>query len=163
MSDYKLQCPNPNIEPQPASRGNPACGIEVGFNAVDNFVAMRLIKRGKELCWDYGFAETNPKFRMKCRCGTAVCAHVPERPRIVGVARHPNHLGAIEVDVDQRPAADRTHPARRRDLATSAAHRWGTHGRVTCIESTCPCRRVRRRDVPRTSGTRRCNYHPGGG
>ena len=55
---------------------NHSCQPNVGFNAVDDFVAMRAIKRGEELCWDYGFAETNPKFRMKCQCGTVDCCGI---------------------------------------------------------------------------------------
>lgn len=34
---------------------------------------MRSIKRGEELCWDYAYDESNPKFRMRCRCGHAQC------------------------------------------------------------------------------------------
>lgn len=55
---------------------NHSCRPNVGFNAADDFVAMRAIRRGEELCWDYAFAETNPKFRMVCRCGAAACPGV---------------------------------------------------------------------------------------
>lgn len=55
---------------------NHSCESNVGFNAADDFVAMRAIKRGEELCWDYAYAETNPKFRMKCRCGAIGCRRV---------------------------------------------------------------------------------------
>lgn len=55
---------------------NHSCQPNVGFNATDDFVAMRAIKRGEELCWDYAFAESNPKFRMKCRCGAVDCRGV---------------------------------------------------------------------------------------
>jgi hypothetical protein len=55
---------------------NHSCQPNVGFNAADDFVAMRAIRRGEELCWDYAFAESNPKFRMKCRCGAVDCRGV---------------------------------------------------------------------------------------
>lgn len=48
---------------------NHSCEPNASFNAADDFVAMRATKPGEELFWDYGFAESNPKFRMKCRCG----------------------------------------------------------------------------------------------
>ena len=55
---------------------NHSCQPNVGFNATDDFVAMRTIRCGEELCWDYAYAETNPKFRMRCRCGTDGCRGV---------------------------------------------------------------------------------------
>lgn len=55
---------------------NHSCNPNVGFNANDDFVAMRTIQRAEELCWDYAFGETNPKFRMRCYCGSAQCRGV---------------------------------------------------------------------------------------
>ncbi len=55
---------------------NHSCMPNVGFNAADDFVAVRAIRRGEELCWDYAYAETNPKFRMRCRCGAVACRGV---------------------------------------------------------------------------------------
>ncbi|MDP2826365.1 MAG: SET domain-containing protein-lysine N-methyltransferase [Sulfuritalea sp.] len=55
---------------------NHSCQPNVGFNAAEDFVAMHAIKRGEELCWDYAFGESNPKFRMRCRCGAAGCRGV---------------------------------------------------------------------------------------
>ena len=52
---------------------NHSCDPNVGFNESDDFVAMRTIKRGEELCWDYAFDESNSKFRMRCRCGSIRC------------------------------------------------------------------------------------------
>jgi hypothetical protein len=45
---------------------NHTCNPNVGFNDKDDFVAMRKIKKGEELSWDYGYDETNPKFKMSC-------------------------------------------------------------------------------------------------
>ena len=52
---------------------NHTCNPNIGFNNKDDFVAMRNIKKGEELSWDYGFDETNPKFKMKCFCGRKEC------------------------------------------------------------------------------------------
>ena len=52
---------------------NHSCNPNVGFNGNYDFVAMRSIKKGEELCWDYSFDETNPKFKMKCSCGSNNC------------------------------------------------------------------------------------------
>ena len=52
---------------------NHSCSPNVGFYGSDDFVAMRSIKRGEELCWDYAFDENNPKFRMRCHCGAVNC------------------------------------------------------------------------------------------
>jgi hypothetical protein len=55
---------------------NHSCEPNIGFDAKDNFVAMKNLKKGEELTWDYGFDETNPKFKMKCDCGTKNCRKV---------------------------------------------------------------------------------------
>lgn len=55
---------------------NHSCDPNVGFGSGDSFVAKRDILAGEELCWDYGVGESNPRFKMQCRCGTAVCRGV---------------------------------------------------------------------------------------
>lgn len=52
---------------------NHSCKPNVGFNSKYDFVAMRNIKDGEELCWDYSYEETNPKFKMTCYCGQDTC------------------------------------------------------------------------------------------
>lgn len=52
---------------------NHSCNPNVGFNNQDDFVAIRNIKKGEELCWDYGYDECNPRFKMKCFCGQIDC------------------------------------------------------------------------------------------
>jgi len=46
------------------------------FNAQGDFVARRPVKQGEELTYDYGLAESNPRFRMHCTCGTRRCRKV---------------------------------------------------------------------------------------
>ena len=55
---------------------NHCCEPSVGFDDDDNFVATRNIAAGEELCWDYGFAETNPDSAMQCLCGSIFCRGV---------------------------------------------------------------------------------------
>ncbi|MDO9317375.1 MAG: SET domain-containing protein-lysine N-methyltransferase [Gammaproteobacteria bacterium] len=52
---------------------NHSCAPNIGFDAKFNFVAMRNISRGEELCWDYAYDETNSLFKMKCSCGANHC------------------------------------------------------------------------------------------
>lgn len=55
---------------------NHSCSPNVGFNKGYNFVAMRNIKKGEELFWDYSYDESNPDFSMKCSCGGKHCRKV---------------------------------------------------------------------------------------
>lgn len=52
---------------------NHSCKPNVGFSESYDFVAMRNIKKGEELFWDYCFDESNPDFKMKCSCGSKKC------------------------------------------------------------------------------------------
>jgi uncharacterized protein len=55
---------------------NHSCDGNVGFNEDGDFVALHPIRKGEELTYDYGLAESNPRFRMECRCGAANCRGV---------------------------------------------------------------------------------------
>lgn len=55
---------------------NHSCNGNVGFNDDGDFVARRGIARGEELTYDYGLAESNPRFRMDCLCGSSNCRSV---------------------------------------------------------------------------------------
>lgn len=55
---------------------NHSCEGNVGFDDAGNFIARRAIRKGEELAYDYGLAESNPAFRMKCTCGSKHCRHV---------------------------------------------------------------------------------------
>ncbi|SRR5712692_8065469 len=52
---------------------NHSCGGNLGFNENGDFVAHQDIKKGEELTYDYGLAESNPKFRMVCKCASKNC------------------------------------------------------------------------------------------
>ncbi|MEK7072138.1 MAG: SET domain-containing protein [Patescibacteria group bacterium] len=55
---------------------NHSCNGNVGFNQKDDFVAIKDIKNGEELCWDYGLGESNPSFSMNCSCGGKECRKI---------------------------------------------------------------------------------------
>jgi len=50
---------------------NPNCGIKNMFEVV----AMKDIKKGEEITWDYAMTE-NSDFRMKCMCGAKSCRKI---------------------------------------------------------------------------------------
>lgn len=52
---------------------NHSCTGNIGFDRRGNFVARRNIARGEELTYDYALAESNPIFRMRCRCCSSNC------------------------------------------------------------------------------------------
>lgn len=55
---------------------NHSCEPNLGFDSNFNFVAIVEIQPEEELFWDYSFDETNPDFRMKCKCGSQFCRGV---------------------------------------------------------------------------------------
>lgn len=52
---------------------NHSCEGNIGFDNLGDFVAIKKIKAGEELSYDYGLVESNPKFRMSCTCGSSRC------------------------------------------------------------------------------------------
>lgn len=52
---------------------NHSCSGNVGFNGKGDFVAVEEIAKDDELTYDYGIAESNPRFRMPCRCQSRKC------------------------------------------------------------------------------------------
>lgn len=51
---------------------DPNCGIKRRFDVV----AMRDIKKGEHLTWDYEMTEKNPNWKMRCKCGSDLCRKV---------------------------------------------------------------------------------------
>lgn len=52
---------------------NHSCEGNCGFDDEGDFVAIRDIKKGEELTYDYGLVESNPNFNMKCNCRSKTC------------------------------------------------------------------------------------------
>jgi len=55
---------------------NHSCSPNVAYDRHYNFIAERNIKKGEELFLDYGRMFTDPKFKMKCACGSVNCRGV---------------------------------------------------------------------------------------
>jgi hypothetical protein len=55
---------------------NHSCEGNCGFNDEGDFIAIRDIRKGEELSYDYGLVESNPRFSMGCACKTQTCRHV---------------------------------------------------------------------------------------
>lgn len=52
---------------------NHSCSPNCGIRDLFKVVAMRAIRKGEEITWDYEMTEKNPYWRMKCRCGSKDC------------------------------------------------------------------------------------------
>jgi len=52
---------------------NHSCASNVGYDKDSNFIATRNIKKDEELFLDYGRMFTDPKFKMRCACGSDDC------------------------------------------------------------------------------------------
>ena len=55
---------------------NHSCNGNIGFNDCGDFIALRRILNNEELTYDYGLAESNPLFKMQCKCGSNNCRHI---------------------------------------------------------------------------------------
>jgi hypothetical protein len=55
---------------------NHSCEGNCGFDSEGDFVALRSIREGEEICYDYALIETNPQFSMRCECGGSKCRHL---------------------------------------------------------------------------------------
>ena len=55
---------------------NHSCEGNCGFNDDGDFMAIRDIPKGEELSYDYGLVESNPRFSMRCTCGSGSCRHL---------------------------------------------------------------------------------------
>lgn len=52
---------------------NHSCDPNCGIKNRNRVVAMRPIRQGEEITWDYEMTEKSTWWRMKCRCGSAQC------------------------------------------------------------------------------------------
>lgn len=55
---------------------NHSCNGNCGFDEEGDFVAVRDIPKGEEISYDYGLVESNPRFSMRCTCGSLTCRHL---------------------------------------------------------------------------------------
>ena len=52
---------------------NHNCSGNVGFDEQGNFITIRYVRTGEELSYDYGLLITNPRFKLRCKCGSPEC------------------------------------------------------------------------------------------
>jgi len=52
---------------------NHSCDPNCGIRKLFTVVAMRPIKKGEQITWDYEMTERNPHWKMKCKCGSPLC------------------------------------------------------------------------------------------
>jgi len=52
---------------------NHNCSGNVGYDEQGNFVTLRYVRAGEELTIDYGLQITNPRFKLRCKCGSKEC------------------------------------------------------------------------------------------
>lgn len=55
---------------------NHSCDGNLGFNNHGDFVAIKNVKKSHELTYDYGLAESNPRFKMLCHCKQKQCRKI---------------------------------------------------------------------------------------
>jgi len=55
---------------------NHCCNGNVGFDSEGSFITIKSVKKGEELCYDYGFGMSNPRYKLICKCGDSNCRNV---------------------------------------------------------------------------------------
>lgn len=67
----------PNLNYLPISWcSNHSCDPNMGFNKKGDMVLIKDVKAGEELTQDYAFAITDPKYKMRCLCGSKNCRKI---------------------------------------------------------------------------------------
>jgi hypothetical protein len=61
---------------RPINYFNHSCDPNIGFDKHDNYVALKNIKRNDEFLLDYSFLNTNPDYKIKCRCASKKCRKI---------------------------------------------------------------------------------------
>jgi len=73
ISDHHFLCPKTKEEIEEiAIYINHSCDPNIGMNGQINYVAMRDIISGEELCLDYSLA-MNTEYKLECNCGSKNC------------------------------------------------------------------------------------------
>jgi hypothetical protein len=71
----------------PGAFVNHSCDPNAGIRQDRNLVALRTIRKGREICFDYSTTVEQESFAMQCRCGAPGCRHV-----IKDFSTLPDHL-----------------------------------------------------------------------
>lgn len=60
-------------DPEPNDCFNHSCDPNLGFSGQIGLVAMRDIRVGEELCFDYAMSDGGPYDEFECYCGSSIC------------------------------------------------------------------------------------------
>lgn len=52
---------------------NHSCNPNAGFSGQITLIAMKQIQKGEEITFDYAMCESDPNYRIRCRCGIGQC------------------------------------------------------------------------------------------
>lgn len=55
---------------------NHSCDPNMGIRGRVTFVALKNIKKGEELTFDYSINEADPRWHMRCNCGSSKCRKI---------------------------------------------------------------------------------------
>ncbi len=55
---------------------NHRCDNNVGFDSRGSFITIKKIKKNEELFYDYGLSVSDPRYKMKCNCGSPNCRKI---------------------------------------------------------------------------------------
>ncbi len=94
---------------------DPNCGVSVNSSGAHDFIAMRAIKPGEEIVFDYAMRNNRiDHFPMPCACGAKQCRGVvsgwSELPEAVK-ARYAGFVAPYLLEMDRRKQAEALAPA----------------------------------------------------
>ena len=78
IEDDLYQVPS-RIQPEPGDFINHSCSPNAGLSSSISLVALRDIKLGEEICFDYAMSDGSPYDEFDCACGSPLC-----RGRVTG-------------------------------------------------------------------------------
>jgi len=55
---------------------NHCCDGNVGFDSKGNFITIKEVNEGDELFYDYGLLQSDPDFKLVCKCGSNNCRKI---------------------------------------------------------------------------------------
>ncbi|MCX6797865.1 MAG: SET domain-containing protein [Candidatus Falkowbacteria bacterium] len=82
---------------------NHSCSANVTYDSKGSFVAARNIKKDEELFLDYGRMFTDPKFKLKCACGSNDCRHMITGRDWLNPEFRKNNLESMWPEMRKRP------------------------------------------------------------
>lgn len=75
ISNKFFICPSSEKEVTESGIFNHSCNPNIGYKNAITFIAIRDIKKGEELCFEYAFSETYFE-EFECNCGSENCRKI---------------------------------------------------------------------------------------